>query len=211
MTQDGSGSGGARATLGLRESYGASLDLNPAGFHVGTLDHLIDGEEWLEAAFSRLNKLRIPVARVRIGPTERVNVYEHSDSLQKAISLLTVILAPRGLIVVVYGKGPAIRAEMVDERWTLSAPQNATAGRVKVQRAIRWWKYDRVRRAVELSRGCARGSYAHWLDPIPTHSFASRHGGRASAPCERLLERRPSHPSPRRDFLPAEPSNPAHQ
>lgn len=138
--QDGSAHPGARGTLLLSESQEFPVDLNPIGFHVGTLHQMIDGEEWLEAALSRLVACESPLAQVRIGPTERLEVYQHSENetLHKAISLLAAILGRRGLIVVVYGVNvhSVIRAGILSETWSVSLVTNPPPERLKIMRRV---------------------------------------------------------------------------
>lgn len=106
---------------------------SPAGFSVGTLHQLIDGEEWIEAALDWLSSSE-NVARVRIGPVERINVYEHKTDIQRAISLLSAILHERGLIVAIFGEHRAIdetiRVGLVRWQWRLFEEAGSDAVRV---------------------------------------------------------------------------------
>jgi KaiC/GvpD/RAD55 family RecA-like ATPase len=142
--QDGSTHPGARASLMLWEAHETSFVLDPMGFSIRTLHQMLDGEEWLEAALSRLNASKSPLARVRIGPTEQLPVYEHSDTLQKAISLLAAILSRRGLVVIVYGENleKVMRAAIVNETWLVSPVEKALTERVKVERTYAGVKTD---------------------------------------------------------------------
>lgn len=143
-TSDGSPQLGVRAPLLLQEyhhSYLYGVSTNSQG----TLHQTIDGEEWLEAALSRLSEHKSPLAQIRIGPTQRLNIYEHGDSLRKAISLLAAILARRGLVVVVYGKQSlvgVIRAGIVSEKWTLSPIKSPPANHLKVERHLGTDKFE---------------------------------------------------------------------
>jgi KaiC/GvpD/RAD55 family RecA-like ATPase len=133
VAQDGSAHPGARGVFYLLESHDGPLDRNASGFHVRTLHQMIDGEEWLEAVLSVLAADNSAVARVRIGPTNRLRVYEHADTLRKAISLFAAILARKGLVVVVYGQSADdgfIRAIIVNEDWTVSAAKPPAALKV---------------------------------------------------------------------------------
>jgi KaiC/GvpD/RAD55 family RecA-like ATPase len=127
----------ARATLSLQESHESPFNLNSAGLHVGTLHQMIDGEEWLEAALSHLKAIKSPIVRVRIGNTDRLTIYEHSDTLQKSVGLLASILGRRGLIVVVYGGetlANVVRAGIINERWWISATATEPTERLQVKR-----------------------------------------------------------------------------
>jgi KaiC/GvpD/RAD55 family RecA-like ATPase len=139
LAPDGSPHPGARVALYLHESHELPFEADATGFTVGTLHQMVDGEEWLEAALSRLILTDSPLARVRIGPTYGIDVYEQSDTLQKAISLLASILARRGLIVLVYGRqgeATVFRAGIVSEEWIVSSDENAPTGHVKVLRNV---------------------------------------------------------------------------
>jgi KaiC/GvpD/RAD55 family RecA-like ATPase len=135
--QDGSAHPGARVTLELSESHENPIEWEGAGFHVGTLHQMIDGEEWLEAAVSLLVANEAPVARVRIGPTDLLWPYEQHDTIRKAISLLAAILARRGLVVVVYGGDvhrTILRAATISDSWFVTKVADPPAGRLKVKR-----------------------------------------------------------------------------
>lgn len=136
--QDGSIYQEAKVSFLLQESHGNSISSETMGFRVGTLHQMIDGEEWLEAALSRLVDSKSPPGRVRIGPIDALVVYEHRDTLEKAISLLVTILARRGLVVVLFGEqwDQVIRAGIVNERWIVSSAAHPSAKRVKVTRVI---------------------------------------------------------------------------
>ncbi len=137
--QDGAYHNGLIATLRLSESHDLPFHLTSTRLEVGTLHQMIDGEEWLEAALSYLNTINSPLTIVKIGPTHRLDIYEHSETLEKAVSLLAAILGRRGLIVVVYGRtatGKVIRAGIVDEIWRVSPVPNAPAEHLKIERTI---------------------------------------------------------------------------
>ncbi|MEO5729251.1 MAG: hypothetical protein ABI134_12360, partial [Byssovorax sp.] len=135
----------------LIEAHLTRPSLDSLRLRVGTLHQMIDGEEWLEAALSWINSNQSPIAAVQIGPINRLTVYEHSDTLKKAISLLTAILAQRGLIVVIYGKNikQIIRAGIVGEEWKVSPGANAPAERLKVERTV--FGGERIKYEFEMS------------------------------------------------------------
>jgi hypothetical protein len=134
--RDGSSMTGARLSVELSESHGRALRRTGDGFHFGSLHQMVDGEEWLESALSHVAAIKTPLARVIIGPTNRLNTYEHSETLQKAISILSTILDRCGLLVVVYGKGSndSIRAAIVGEAWSVAPATNPPTKRRKVER-----------------------------------------------------------------------------
>jgi hypothetical protein len=134
--QDGSAQKGALASLLLWESHELPFQSFPDGWIGGTIHQMIDGEEWLEAALSHLISINSPLARVRIGPEESLNIYEHEESLRKAISLLAAILGRRGTVVILYGKNASsmIQAAIVNEHWTLSPAMPSPAEGLKVNR-----------------------------------------------------------------------------
>lgn len=139
MVQNESHPNGVSASLHLSESHDLPLTLTSTSLNVGTLHQMIDGEEWLEAALSYLNTIDSAITIVKIGPTHRLNTYEHSDTLKKAVSLLATILARQGLLVVVYGRNVlegVIRAGIIDETWRVSSVANASAERLKVERTV---------------------------------------------------------------------------
>jgi KaiC/GvpD/RAD55 family RecA-like ATPase len=137
MTQAGSAHPGARATLVLSESHTTNFDLSHTGLRVGTLHQMIDGDEWLEAALSHLNDIKSPLTRVRIGPTNRLVVYEHGETLRKAISLLATILSRRGIVVVVFGvqASDVIRAGITGEVWTTTPVVTPASKHLKINRS----------------------------------------------------------------------------
>lgn len=138
IAQGGSHQPGGWATLFLAESEEVPLDSDSTRFVVGTLHPMIDGEEWLEAALSHLAAIKSPIARLRIGPTERLAIYAQRDTLRKAVSLLAAILGSRGFVVVVFGRDleNVIRAGIVDETWTVSPVPNQPAGRFTIEREV---------------------------------------------------------------------------
>ncbi|MFT3765849.1 MAG: ATPase domain-containing protein [Minicystis sp.] len=121
FTREGSERAGL-ATFSLSESHETPIERVAVGLRLGTLHQMIDGEEWLEAVVSSLAETEVPIARVRIGPTHKLRVYEHAETLRKAVSLLAAVLARRGFIVVVYGADArdVIRAAIVNETWVAS-------------------------------------------------------------------------------------------
>lgn len=138
MAQDGSTHSGARVALNLMEFHDNPFVRTAHGFTVGTLHQMIDGEEWLEAALSFLVN-EFPLVRVRIGPTNRLMVYEHEETLRKAIGLLAAILARRGIVVVVYGadvEEGVIRAGIVNEDWLAEPVADPPEGTLKVERHV---------------------------------------------------------------------------
>lgn len=132
---DGSEQSGAQATLHIEESHENPLDSNATGFAVGTLHQMVDGEEWLEAALSILGACTLPLVRVRIGPTDKLLVYEHGETVGKGISLLAAILRRLGFLVVVWGSdaNKVIRAAIVDEQWLLYPIAHAAPGQLNVK------------------------------------------------------------------------------
>lgn len=134
--QDGSAQRGVLASLMLWESHELPFQSFPDGWIGGTIHQMIDGEEWLEAALSRLNSINSPLARVYIGPAECLDIYEHKESLWKAISLLAAILGRRGTVVVLHGNNTnsMIQAAIVNEHWTLSPAMPSPAEGLKVNR-----------------------------------------------------------------------------
>jgi KaiC/GvpD/RAD55 family RecA-like ATPase len=146
-TQDGFTQSGSLVTLWLSETHGWPLERDIAGFRVSTLHPMIDGEEWLEAAFSCLAASEMPLARVRVGPTSRLNPYEHRESLKKAISLFATILSQRGIVIVLVGMDlddAVIRAGIVTGRWTVQQVDNLPPGCLKVTRECGDQKFEVV-------------------------------------------------------------------
>jgi len=120
-----------RGTFWLMERSFGPFDADQTGFKVNTLHQFIDGEDWLEDVLTHLSHWRGEIARVRVGPTERIDIYENAVDLQRAISLLLHILAQCGLVAVLFGKNikpPAqIRAGIVDSVWNISRTNNANS------------------------------------------------------------------------------------
>ncbi len=127
--------------IGSKARDGSAQPEAPAtqwrGFRVGSLDPMIDGEEWLEAALSQLAASKLPVARIAIGPIEGIWIYEQSETLCKAISMLASILVRRGVIVVLFGVDVAMvmRTVVVDEQWMLTHALLPAARSVKLRRS----------------------------------------------------------------------------
>jgi KaiC/GvpD/RAD55 family RecA-like ATPase len=119
--RDGTSEGREGVTLWLGELAVGRFGQPADSLTVGTLHPTIDGEEWLEGVLRRLTATRSPLARVAIGPTDRLAIYEHGGTILKAIHLLAGILTRLGMIAVVYGAGieGVIPAGTVDEVWAL--------------------------------------------------------------------------------------------
>lgn len=100
---DGSASSADLVNFVLGEQSDDSVFYDANGFVTSTLHQLIDGPEWIEEELTKLTEWHGEVARVRIGPTDRLAYYNHRGSLRIAISLLASILVKRNFIVVVYG------------------------------------------------------------------------------------------------------------
>lgn len=136
--QNGSEQQGALVSLFLWESHQLPFGLYPNGWFGATLDQMIDGEEWLESALSHLCAIKSSLSRVTIGPTDKIRIYEHKDTLTKAISLLATILSRAGMIVVVNGRDvhPIIQAAIVTETWKVTPNVNSSGASMNVTRIV---------------------------------------------------------------------------
>jgi len=131
VARDGSVQQGAHLGLILDQSHKSY----PPGYY-GTLDRMVDGEEWLAVSLSRVVAAGSPLARVVIGPTDRVPLYEEGSTLKEAIDLLAEILSYKGIVVVIYGSGASVRTDAVSEHWTvLPVAGHRIDGSVRVQRS----------------------------------------------------------------------------
>jgi KaiC/GvpD/RAD55 family RecA-like ATPase len=119
---DGQAALGDFVHLFLAEKSDGRPSAHPRGVTVGTLDQFADGADWLEFALHLLARREHDVARVMIGPTQRLGVYEHRDDLRRGMSLLLNLLQQRGFLVVLYGKETmdVIRAGIVHQTWQVT-------------------------------------------------------------------------------------------
>jgi hypothetical protein len=121
----GTASRAACVTLGLGYSPFTERTMESAGFYVATLSQFVDGEDWLESAVFMVGdfvrRFGTPIARVRIGPTERVGNYAAVHSLRRAVSIFAELLDPAGCIVVLYGRKPmdTVQGSIVTDIWTV--------------------------------------------------------------------------------------------
>lgn len=132
LTKAGDSSPGVTCTFYLHETHDSPLYVDKTGLGVGTLHQFVRGEEWLEGALHTMSTAVRQkgkcVARVRIGPTERLAAYENRDDLARGISLFARILSARGMIVVLFGVSPAslVRAGIVSDFWLIQRTATAT-------------------------------------------------------------------------------------
>lgn len=128
---DGATSSGQLITFELFERSYSPLSPTKTGFAVGTLDQFVDGQDWLEDVLTHLSSCRDEVARVRIGPVNRLDIYENAADLKRGISLFIDILSQRELVAILFGRGksasPVIRADIVTDHWHAARKKGTAA------------------------------------------------------------------------------------
>jgi KaiC/GvpD/RAD55 family RecA-like ATPase len=130
LAPNGAATPGARIYLALTDES-SSYGLTNGEFRQATLRPMVDGEEWLEGALSTVAAQPSPLVRVRVGPTDAIDMHRE---IPRAVGMLAGILVRRGIFVLVHGglQPPGIIRPGIDEMWDVAS----TAPHLKLYRTI---------------------------------------------------------------------------